>query len=59
MAGLIFTAEEDIRPGTFVTVRLTGTMDGELTGEAGEEGCGPARSARRGRGRRHPLSSRA
>ncbi len=28
-----FTAEDDIEPGTFVTVRLTGVMDGELTGE--------------------------
>ena len=31
---IYFTAEEEIAPGTFVTVRLTGTMDGELTGEA-------------------------
>ena len=28
-----FTAGEDIQPGTFVNVRLTGVMDGELTGE--------------------------
>ena len=28
-----FDAEEEVPPGTFVTVRLTGTMDGELTGE--------------------------
>ena len=28
-----FTADEPVAPGTFVTVRLTGTMDGELTGE--------------------------
>ncbi|MBE6995779.1 MAG: 30S ribosomal protein S12 methylthiotransferase RimO [Ruminococcaceae bacterium] len=28
-----FTAEEAVQPGTFVTVRFTGTMDGELTGE--------------------------
>ncbi len=28
-----FTAGEEVAPGTFVTVRLTGTMDGELTGE--------------------------
>lgn len=28
-----FTAEEEPEPGDFVTVRLTGTMDGELTGE--------------------------
>ena len=29
-----FTAGEEPAPGTFVTVRFTGTMDGELTGEA-------------------------
>ena len=28
-----FTAEEEVPAGTFVSVRLTGTMDGELTGE--------------------------
>ena len=28
-----FTAEEEVPAGTFVPVRLTGTMDGELTGE--------------------------
>ena len=28
-----FDAEEEVPPGTFVTVRLTGTMDGELTGD--------------------------
>ncbi len=28
-----FTADEEPAPGTFVTVRLTGVMDGELTGE--------------------------
>ena len=28
-----FTAETDPQPGQFVTVRMTGTMDGELTGE--------------------------
>lgn len=28
-----FTADGEIAPGAFVTVRLTGTMDGELTGE--------------------------
>ncbi len=28
-----FTAEEEIAPGTFVNVRLTGVMDGEVTGE--------------------------
>jgi len=30
---IYFTADESVAPGTFVTVRLTGTMDGELTGE--------------------------
>ena len=28
-----FTADEEGAPGTFVHVRFTGTMDGELTGE--------------------------
>ena len=28
-----FVADEEVAPGTFVNVRLTGTMDGELTGE--------------------------
>ena len=28
-----FTADGEVEAGTFVTVRLTGTMDGELTGE--------------------------
>ena len=28
-----FTADGEVQPGTFVTVRFTGTMDGELTGE--------------------------
>ena len=28
-----FTSARDIAPGTFVFVRMTGTMDGELTGE--------------------------
>ena len=28
-----FTAEEEVPAGTFVSVRLTGTMDGELTGD--------------------------
>lgn len=28
-----FTADGEVEPGTIVTVRLTGTMDGELTGE--------------------------
>lgn len=31
-----FPAERDIMAGEFVNVRLTGTMDGELTGEAVE-----------------------
>lgn len=30
---IYFTAEEAVSPGTFVTVRLTGVLDGELTGE--------------------------
>ena len=30
---IYFTAEEEVAPGTFVNVCLTGTMDGELTGE--------------------------
>ena len=30
---IYFTAEEEVEPGTFATVRLTDTMDGELTGE--------------------------
>ena len=30
---IYFTADEEVAPGTFVTVRFTGTMDGELTGE--------------------------
>ena len=28
-----FTAEEDLAPGDFVSVRITGAMDGEMTGE--------------------------
>ena len=28
-----FSADSEIAPGTFVNVRLTGTMDGETTGE--------------------------
>ena len=31
-----FTAERDVEPGEFVPVRITGTMDGDLTGEAVE-----------------------
>ena len=30
---IYFAAEEEVAPGTFVHVRLTDTMDGELTGE--------------------------
>ena len=30
---IYFTSDQEVEPGTFVTVRLTGTMDGELTGE--------------------------
>ncbi len=33
---IYFDADREIPPGTFVTVRLTGTMDGELTGELAE-----------------------
>ena len=31
-----FDADREVAPGEFVTVRLTGTMDGELTGELAE-----------------------
>ena len=34
---IYFSAERDIMAGEFVNVRLTGTMDGELTGEAVEK----------------------
>ena len=34
---IYFTAEKEIPAGTFVPVRITGIMDGELTGEAVEE----------------------
>ena len=34
---IYFTADGDIAPGTFLPVRITGAMDGELTGEALEE----------------------
>ena len=34
---IYFTAEKEIPAGTFVPVRITGVMDGELTGEAVEE----------------------
>ena len=30
---IYFTTAQEVEPGTFVNVRLTGTMDGELTGE--------------------------
>ena len=30
---IYFTADGEVAPGSFVTVRFTGTMDGELTGE--------------------------
>ena len=32
-----FTAERDVQPGEFVPVRVTGIMDGDLTGEVTEE----------------------
>ena len=34
--GVFFTAEREVEPGEFVQVRLTGTMDGDLTGEVAE-----------------------
>ena len=34
---IFFTAERDVEPGDFVMVRITGAMDGDLTGEAVEE----------------------
>lgn len=34
--GVFFTAQREVEPGEFVQVRLTGTMDGDLTGEAAE-----------------------
>ena len=33
---IYFTADGEVEPGTFVNVRFTGTMDGELTGELAE-----------------------
>ena len=30
---IYFTADSEVQTGTFVQVRITGTMDGELTGE--------------------------
>ena len=35
---IYFSAEREVKTGEFVNVRLTGTMDGELTGELYEEG---------------------
>ena len=34
---IYFSADDAVEPGTFVTVRLTGVMDGELTGEQAED----------------------
>ena len=34
---IYFTAENDVQPGEFVPVRITGIMDGDLTGEVTEE----------------------
>lgn len=34
---IYFSSERDLEAGEFVNVRITGTMDGELTGEAVEE----------------------
>ena len=34
---IYFTADGGVAPGTFLPVRITGVMDGELTGEAVEE----------------------
>ena len=34
---IYFTAERDVQPGEFVPVRVTGIMDGDLTGEVTEE----------------------
>ena len=34
---IYFTAEGDVQPGEFVPVRITGIMDGDLTGEVTEE----------------------
>ena len=36
---IYFSAERELAAGEFVRVRITGTMDGELTGEAVEEGA--------------------
>ena len=32
-----FTADNDVEPGAFVPVRITGSMDGDMTGEAVED----------------------
>ena len=34
---IYFTADGEVEAGRFVPVRITGVMDGELTGEAAEE----------------------
>ena len=34
---IYFTADRDVQPGQFVSVRITGIMDGDLTGEVTEE----------------------
>ena len=34
---IYFTADGEVESGTFVTVRFTGVMDGEITGELVEE----------------------
>ena len=34
---IYFTAEREVKDGEFVPVRITGAMDGELTGELWEE----------------------
>ena len=34
---IYFTAERDVQPGEFVPVRVTGIMDGDLTGEVTDE----------------------
>lgn len=33
---IYFTSADDVNPGDFVTVRITGAMDGELVGEREE-----------------------
>ena len=39
---IYFTAQRDLEAGRFYMVRITGTMDGELTGELAEECDGMA-----------------